>query len=139
MTAQSPQKIAILGAGAWGTALGIHLAKQGHQVCLWSHSKVTAERLSKSRQNQRYLKEVIFPENLEVTANFDQAIEAVHAILVVVPSRPKGLNPKPLDCCIKLRMKFTQACPQRFYRGLLLLMKWLKACQPQWLALLLMR
>jgi len=86
MTAQSPQKIAILGAGAWGTALGIHLAKQGHQVCLWSHSKVTAERLSKSRQNQRYLKEVIFPENLEVTANFDQAIEAVHAILVVVPS-----------------------------------------------------
>lgn len=81
-----PQKIAILGAGAWGTALGIHLAKQGHQVCLWSHSKVTAERLMKSRQNHRYLKGVIFPESLEVTANFNQAIGGADAILVVVPS-----------------------------------------------------
>lgn len=80
------QKIAVLGAGAWGTALAIHLARVGHDVQLWSHNPEVVKQMQATRQNQRYLSGVKFPETLQVNDNFYQVCLEVDAILVVVPS-----------------------------------------------------
>jgi glycerol-3-phosphate dehydrogenase (NAD(P)+) len=79
-------KIAILGAGSWGTALAILAAKNGYQTLLWGHNKVQIEILAKEHQNQRYLPNHIFPENLCVTADLKDVAGFSDLILVCVPS-----------------------------------------------------
>lgn len=83
---QSFHNIAVLGAGAWGTALAIHLARAGHAVSLWAHSATHSEQLSVQRENQRYLPGVDFPENLAIGADLAQTVLGADAVLVVVPS-----------------------------------------------------
>ncbi|MGC9385721.1 MAG: NAD(P)H-dependent glycerol-3-phosphate dehydrogenase [Hydrogenovibrio sp.] len=78
--------IAVLGAGAWGTALAIHLAKNGHAVRLWEHQPERAAQLQKYRQNERYLRGVTFPENLTVSSDLAETVQQVGAVLMVVPS-----------------------------------------------------
>ncbi|WP_029408344.1 NAD(P)H-dependent glycerol-3-phosphate dehydrogenase [Thiomicrorhabdus sp. Milos-T2] len=81
-----PHKIAVLGAGAWGTALALHLAKVGHSVNLWTHRQQQAEQLKTERENSRYLPGVVLPDNLYPMASLKDALEQVESILVVVPS-----------------------------------------------------
>jgi len=80
------EKVAVLGAGAWGTALATHLAKAGHVVTLWSYSAEDAQQMNAERENIRYLAGFPLPANLHVTSDFTMAIQQVDAILVVVPS-----------------------------------------------------
>jgi glycerol-3-phosphate dehydrogenase (NAD(P)+) len=60
-------KIVVLGAGAWGTALAIHAAKQ-HEVCLWARDAQQAQRMQLDRVNARYLANQPFPATLQVSA-----------------------------------------------------------------------
>ncbi|WP_321325928.1 NAD(P)H-dependent glycerol-3-phosphate dehydrogenase [Thiomicrorhabdus sp.] len=78
--------IAVLGAGAWGTALAIHLAKVGHTVNLWTHRQEQAIELMSARENARYLPGILFPANLNPIGNLAEALASVDAILLVVPS-----------------------------------------------------
>ena len=78
--------IVVLGAGAWGTALAIQLARAGQQVILWAHGKQHAEQLALQRENQRYLPGYPFPSNLTISQNFATDIINAQAILVAVPS-----------------------------------------------------
>lgn len=80
------QKIAVLGAGAWGTALAIHLAKVGHAVNLWTHRTEQAEELTKNNENARYLPGIVLPANLKPIGDLDLALADVQAVLIVVPS-----------------------------------------------------
>ncbi len=80
------RKIAVLGAGAWGTALAIHLAKVGHAVNLWTHRSEQVELLMSSHENARYLPGIALPESLTVTASLADAVCEAEAILLVVPS-----------------------------------------------------
>lgn len=80
------QRIAVLGAGAWGSALAIHLARAGHEVMLWSHDASKAQKMQALRQNADYLAGIDFPETLRVTSDFEVSLQLVDAILVVVPS-----------------------------------------------------
>jgi glycerol-3-phosphate dehydrogenase (NAD(P)+) len=82
----SQQRIAVLGAGAWGSALAIHLAKNGHDIQLWEHDPKRAGLLQKHRENERYLKGIAFPERLTVTSDLAEALHSVDAVLLVVPS-----------------------------------------------------
>ena len=84
--ANQANKLAVLGAGAWGTALAIHLAKVGHQVTLWTHNEQSAAAMRKQRENSRYLKGVPLPESLAISSDLAGAIHAVEGVLVVVPS-----------------------------------------------------
>ncbi|MBD3756072.1 MAG: NAD(P)-dependent glycerol-3-phosphate dehydrogenase [Gammaproteobacteria bacterium] len=84
MTATMP--IAVIGAGAWGTALAIHLARGGHVVRLWTHSAEQAKKLRTQRENTAYLKGIHFPDNLQVSAQLDEVLVGAQAVLVVVPS-----------------------------------------------------
>ena len=81
-------RIAVLGAGAWGTALTISLARRGgHQLCLWSHSPEHARQLSETGENSRYLPGYILPADVTVTPALTDAIEDAEIILCVTPSQ----------------------------------------------------
>ncbi|MDR3428277.1 MULTISPECIES: NAD(P)H-dependent glycerol-3-phosphate dehydrogenase [Silvimonas] len=83
-------KLAVLGAGAWGTALAIRFAEQ-HQVVLWSRDVDQAAEMSAARSNPRYLPGIIFPDNLSIQADFGLAVSAADLVLVVTPL--SGLRP----------------------------------------------
>lgn len=78
--------IAVLGAGSWGTAVAIHLARRGHHVALWARNEQQAHNMAQSRCNQRYLPDAIFPENLTPTASLTDAINGASYIIIAVPS-----------------------------------------------------
>jgi len=90
-------KIAVLGAGSWGTALAILAARNSCQTLLWGHSPEHISSLSKAKQNQRYLPEVILPESLRVTSEIAEAASFCNLLLVAVPSHAFK------DTLIKLR------------------------------------
>lgn len=82
----SISNIAVIGAGAWGTALAIHLARCGHRVNLWTHSSEQAKQLRVQRENAKYLRGIPFPENLTISSEFETVLTDVEAVLLVVPS-----------------------------------------------------
>lgn len=78
--------IAVFGAGSWGTALGMHLARRGHQTRLWDINPTHVERVQATRSNERYLPGIPFPEGLEISADFDWVSRGAQAYLIVTPS-----------------------------------------------------
>lgn len=83
--------IIVLGAGSWGTALALTLARNGSQVRLWGHSAEHRLRLSEDRENRTFLPGYTFPDNLEIMGDLAQAFEGYKEseyqdILIVVPS-----------------------------------------------------
>ena len=78
-------KFAVLGAGAWGTALAIRLA--GHSpVRLWTRSVDHARDLAATRNNSRYLPGHAFPDNLATTSVVGEAIDGADCLIAAVPS-----------------------------------------------------
>lgn len=82
--------IAVLGAGSWGTALAITLAKNGQTVRLWDRDQPLLAEMSAARRNTRYLPEVDLPDNIVVCTTLESVLEQVKDILLVVPSH--GFN-----------------------------------------------
>lgn len=78
--------ITVLGAGSWGTALAILLARNGFPVRLWGHDPKHVSDLYHQRANNKYLPNVTFPENLEVHSDLKTALQNVQDILIAVPS-----------------------------------------------------
>jgi glycerol-3-phosphate dehydrogenase (NAD(P)+) len=78
-------RLAILGAGAWGTALGIALASR-HQISLWSRDPVQSRTLAADRVNARYLPDVAIPEGVLITSELELAVENGELIVVAVPT-----------------------------------------------------
>ena len=58
------QKVAVLGAGSWGTALSIVLADNNHDVRLWSYRKDQVDEINETHKNQRYL-DVTLPSSIK--------------------------------------------------------------------------
>lgn len=81
-------RISILGAGAWGTALALSLARRGgHQLVLWSHSVPLAEQLNDAGENLPYLPGFTLPADILVTADLPRAIFEADILLCVTPSQ----------------------------------------------------
>jgi glycerol-3-phosphate dehydrogenase (NAD(P)+) len=81
-------RIAVLGAGAWGTALTISLARRGgHELILWAHSGDLAEQLRDSGENLQYLPGFTLPVDVEVTSDLPGAIFEADIVLCVTPSQ----------------------------------------------------
>jgi len=81
-------RITILGAGAWGTALAISLARRGgHEVTLWAHSQAHAEELSETGENMPYLPGYTIPVDVRVTSDLSGSIFETDVILFVTPSQ----------------------------------------------------
>ncbi len=79
--------IAVIGAGAWGTALAIQLARNGHQVNLWGHEPEHIQHLIEDRQNAEFLPDIPFPEGITPIASLQQAVDKAAFILIVIPSK----------------------------------------------------
>lgn len=78
--------ITVLGAGSYGTALAICLARNGHQTLLWGRSQPDVQAMLTDRINHKYLPGILLPQALSVTADLVAAVSASQNILVVVPS-----------------------------------------------------
>ncbi|MCO6441997.1 MAG: NAD(P)-dependent glycerol-3-phosphate dehydrogenase [Nitrococcus mobilis] len=83
---QHSDVISVVGAGSWGTALALVLARNGYRVYLWGHNPEHVERLSRERINPRYLPDAPFPAELQPVAELEVALRDVREVLVVVPS-----------------------------------------------------
>ncbi|HIP69652.1 MAG TPA: NAD(P)-dependent glycerol-3-phosphate dehydrogenase [Chromatiales bacterium] len=80
------QKIAVIGAGAWGTALAIQLARNGNKTQLWGRDPNQIEHMASTRHNSRYLPDAPFPEELDVTSDLATVVTQHRDLLLVVPS-----------------------------------------------------
>ena len=81
-----PARIAVLGAGSWGTALAIHTERRGHSVALWTRTPEHAEAMRSSRENHRYLAGRAFGDRLEVHEDLADAIAGAQLVVLAVPS-----------------------------------------------------
>ena len=80
----------VIGAGSYGTALAITLARNGHPVVLWGHNPDHINALQRVRCNQEFLPDVPFPDNLLLETDLSVALAASRNVLVVVPSHVFG-------------------------------------------------
>ena len=78
-------KIAILGAGSWGTALAWLWGKKGRQICLWGNNAERVERVQRTRQNDDYIPGLQLPDSVDVTYELRDCTEA-SLIVFVMPS-----------------------------------------------------
>jgi glycerol-3-phosphate dehydrogenase (NAD(P)+) len=80
-------RIAVLGAGAWGTAIALSLSRQQrHNVTLWAHRPSHAEAMLQTRENETFLPGFALPPDIAVTASIEDAVQAAETLLVVTPS-----------------------------------------------------
>lgn len=80
------KKIAVLGAGSWGTALSIVLADNGHDVRLWSHRRDQVEEINEKNSNERYLPNITLPKKLIGYEHIEEAVQDADIVLFVVPT-----------------------------------------------------
>ncbi len=103
--------VMVLGAGAWGTALAVHLARAGRRVTLWARSPALADEMNERRENPAYLPDVPLPDGLAATSDAGTIAE-VDAALCVIPAQhmraqlgafaaAAGDRPLPVALCSK--------------------------------------
>lgn len=78
--------IAVVGAGSWGTALAIHLARGGATVRVWARTAAVAEAITKQRRNPWYLSDLEIPPGVEATNDLAAALAGAEVVVVAVPS-----------------------------------------------------
>ena len=86
MDTQAFKPITILGAGSWGTAIALTLARRGQVVRLWSMDAAEIAALSKDRTNNQFLPGFPFPETIQPTNDLEDALKDVDDLLIAVPS-----------------------------------------------------
>jgi glycerol-3-phosphate dehydrogenase (NAD(P)+) len=79
-------RVAVLGAGSWGTALAIHLARAGRSVRLWARDEALAAHLSATRLNSSYLPDIDLPASVLSTSTLPIALHDAEFVVVAVPS-----------------------------------------------------
>lgn len=80
------KRIAIIGAGSWGTALAVIAARAGHQVQLWSRNADVIRSINESRVNSRYLKSVQIPSSVAATGELNTALDHAELVIFAAPS-----------------------------------------------------
>src|SRR4051812_32611198 len=80
------KRIAIIGAGSWGTALAVISARAGHEVRLWSRNAEVVSSINERRLNSRYLTSVEIPAAVVATREIDAALKHAEHILFAAPS-----------------------------------------------------
>ena len=86
MTASDKPKVAVLGAGSWGTALAALIARHGHPTVLWGRDPSVASAIDGRHENPRYLPGIALPAALRATTSLPDALANAGLVLVVVPS-----------------------------------------------------
>ena len=79
-------RVAVLGAGSWGTALAKVLGDDGHEVTLWARRAGIADAINRTHTNEAYLSGIALPDSLRATSDLALALHDAQAVVVVVPS-----------------------------------------------------
>ncbi len=82
----SDERVAVVGAGSWGTALANLLAKKGVDTILWSYEAEVAQAIRAGHRNPNYLSEVVLDTSLEVTESLPEAVQGADVVVSVSPS-----------------------------------------------------
>jgi glycerol-3-phosphate dehydrogenase (NAD(P)+) len=80
-------RIAVLGAGSWGTTLSILLANNSHQLTLWSYRESDAESIRTTRENPAFLPGIKIPDAVKATADLHEAVDDCEMLVSAVPSQ----------------------------------------------------
>lgn len=110
MTPPGPTKVGILGAGSWGTVLGILADAAGCDVTLWCRDTERASRYQRSRINDRYLPGHALPERLRVTADFEEVPPAGGILILAVPTAAVREVAGHLKSCVTEDTVLVSAC-----------------------------
>lgn len=81
------EKICVLGAGSWGSALALVLAKKGYEVIMWTLNEEQANKINRTKENTDYLPGVLFPNNITLTTDLEKAVLDSKIIVLAVPSQ----------------------------------------------------
>jgi glycerol-3-phosphate dehydrogenase (NAD(P)+) len=79
-------KIAIIGAGSWGTALAILAARKGHDVSLWARNPEVVDSINRQHLNPIYLSDALVPNNVHATTKLPEALSDAELIVLAAPS-----------------------------------------------------
>ena len=79
-------RVAVIGAGSWGTALALVLAEAGHEVVLWARTPEVARAINEEHRNPRYLSDYRLPSAIRATADYACACDGAEAVVIVTPS-----------------------------------------------------
>jgi len=80
-------RIAVVGAGSWGTALSLVLARRGgHTITLWSHTRLVADAIEQTRENTIYLPGLLIPETVRVTTHLEEAVGSAEILILAIPA-----------------------------------------------------
>jgi glycerol-3-phosphate dehydrogenase (NAD(P)+) len=79
-------RVAVLGAGSWGTALAVHLAREGRVVSLWARNDALISEMIARRANTRYLADVALPSSVGATSSLPAALQDAQFVVLAVPS-----------------------------------------------------
>src|SRR5438128_4962089 len=80
------RRVAIIGAGSWGTVLAMIAARNKHQVKLWAREPQVALEINRKHKNPFYLSDLELDEGIHATTSVEEAIEGADFALLVVPS-----------------------------------------------------
>ena len=80
-------KVAVIGAGSWGTALAQVAARNGHEVRLWARREEVAQAINETHRNPDYLRDADLLETVVAVSAVDEALDSCDAVLVVTPSK----------------------------------------------------
>ena len=83
---QTHKPILVLGAGSWGTALALCLARNNVPTRLWSYDPEQAASMQATRENATYLPGIPLLDNIEVLSDLEQALDGIEDVMIVVPS-----------------------------------------------------
>lgn len=86
MIEAKPNKIAVIGAGSWGTALAFALARNKHDVSLWARSEQHIQQMQQQKSNERYLSGFGFPDNLHAHHDLARLTREHKIFLIATPS-----------------------------------------------------
>lgn len=80
-------RVAVLGAGSWGTTLAVHFAAAGHEARIWGNDAADLSRMEADRENRKFLPGIALPDGVKVRAELEAALEGADHVLFVVPSQ----------------------------------------------------
>jgi glycerol-3-phosphate dehydrogenase (NAD(P)+) len=106
---RSVNTVSVIGAGAWGTALGRHMAAQGSAVRLWAYEKEVVAAIATKRENTLFLPGVSLPASLVPTQSLREALADTEAVLFAVPSHVARAVLRDIACHLKTPVPFISA------------------------------